>query len=115
MPPERRGSQTTLSILRDWARDRGDGLANGGRRLALLATRGQVSVPATPQSRAAKPSLSCPITGPPGGARRPAPNAGEEFACGNLRPETEAGVGFPTGRDERLMAQPIDTAVLARI
>src|SRR3954465_13211257 len=60
-------------ILRDWARDRGDGPANGLRGLALLAARGQVSVPATPQSGAAKPSLSCPITGPAAGPGDPRP------------------------------------------
>ena len=48
-------------------------------------------------------------------ARHHAPSAGEEFACGNLRPETGAGGGFPAGRGGRLGAQPIDTAVLARI
>jgi hypothetical protein len=49
------------------------------------------------------------------GARPLAPNAGEEFACGNLRPETEAVSGFPACRGERLAARPFDMAADARI
>jgi hypothetical protein len=43
------------------------------------------------------------------------PNAGEEFACGNLRPETEAGGGFPADRSERPAIRPVDMAAIARI
>jgi hypothetical protein len=110
--------QERMGLMRepwDWAHDNRDRLANGGRRLAVLATRSPGTGPRGPMEPGSKTQAF--LTGRRAcrGARRHAPSAGEEFACGNLRPGMGACGGFPARRGDPARRSALHTIATARI